>query len=53
MISNFAAVGGGDGTGEAGRLDGLKNEGALMACIMEGIEVGCVVLDDAAALVRV
>lgn len=28
----------GDGAGEAGRLDGLKNEGVLMACIVRGLE---------------
>jgi hypothetical protein len=37
MISNFA-VGVGVGAGEAGRLDGLKNEGVLMACIAQGLE---------------
>ena len=26
------------GAGEAGRLDGLKNEGVLMACIAQGLE---------------
>lgn len=36
-ISNFA-VGVGDGAGEAGRLDGLKNEGVLMACIAQGLD---------------
>ena len=36
-MSNFA-TGVGDDTGEAGRLNGLKNEGVLMACIGRGIE---------------
>jgi len=37
VISNFA-VSVGVGAGEAGRLDGLKNEGVLMACIALGLE---------------
>ena len=37
VISNFA-VSVGVGAGEAGRLDGLKNEGVLMACIVQGLE---------------
>ena len=37
MISNFT-VGVGVGAGEAGRLDGLKNEGVLMAYIAQGLE---------------
>jgi len=41
VISNFT-VGEGVGAGEAGRLDGLKNEGVLMACIAQGLEE-CVV----------
>ena len=31
-------MGVGDGAGEAGRLDGLKNEGVLIACIAQGLE---------------
>jgi hypothetical protein len=38
-ISNFV-MGVGDGAGEAGRLDGLKNEGVLMACITQVLEGG-------------
>lgn len=42
MISNFAVDVGG-GAGEAGRLDGLKNEGVLIAYIAQVLEV-CVVV---------
>lgn len=35
-ISGFA-IGVGNGAGEAGRLEGLKNEGVLMACIAQGL----------------
>jgi hypothetical protein len=46
VVSNFA-VDVGSGTGEAGRLDGLKNDGVLMAyitqvldeCMLEGFMV--------------
>lgn len=41
MTSNFI-TGVGDGAGEAGRLDGLKNEGVLMACIAQVLG-GCAV----------
>jgi len=36
-ISSFT-VGVGDGAGEEGRLDGLKNEGALMACMAQCLD---------------
>ena len=38
-MNSDLAVGVGDGTGEAGRLAGLRNEGVLMVCIVQGIEV--------------
>lgn len=37
VVSNFA-VDVGSGTGEAGRLDGLKNDGVLMAYIAEVLD---------------
>lgn len=38
MISNFVV---GGGAGEAGRLDGLRNEGVLIVCIAQ-VLAGCV-----------
>jgi hypothetical protein len=42
FISNLVTDAG-DGAGEAGRLDGLRNEGVLMVCIEQVLKI-CVVV---------
>ena len=37
-VTSNPAVGKGDGAGEVGWLDCLRNEGVLMACIAQGLE---------------